>query len=168
MANKKFRILFVCTGNTCRSPMAEGILKKMLKEKKIDFIQVSSAGTNSWGSRPASLSALEISASSGIDLKIHLSRRITREILEETDLVLVMSKDHLDYVRELNKDLLNKSFLLKAFPRRSDDNSFWIKDPIGGTKDDYKNCFFDLNESIKRIFPELIDLAKKKVQTPSK
>ena len=61
-----------------------------------------------------------------------------------------------------------KSFLLKAFPHRSDDKSFWIKDPLGGTKNDYLKCFSDLNENLKRIFPELIDLAKKKLQTPSK
>ncbi len=163
MVNRKFRILFVCTGNTCRSPMAEGILKKMLKEGNIDQIQVSSAGTNSWGGCPTSLSALEIGASSGIDLKAHLSRKLTRQMLEEADLVLVMSRDHLDHIKEMNENLIAKSFLLKAFPEKSEEKSFWIKDPIGGTRDDYRRCFLDLNESIKRILPELIRLAKKKV-----
>ena len=148
--------------------MAEGILKKMLKERNIDYIQVSSAGTNSWGGCPASLSALKIGESSGIDLMNHLSRKVTKEMLEETDLILLMSGDHLDYLKELNKDLLEKSFLLKSFPQRHEDRSYWIRDPIGGTKDDYRRCFIDLNESIKRILPELIDLAKKKIQTPSK
>lgn len=148
--------------------MAEGILKKMLKEKNIDYIQVSSAGTNSWGGCPASLSALKTGESSGIDLKNHLSRKVTRKMLEEADLVLLMSSDHLDYIKELNKDLIEKSFLLKSFPQRQEDKSYWIRDPIGGTKDDYRRCFIDLNESIKRMLPELIDLAKKKIQTPSK
>ena len=168
MVNRKFRILFVCTGNTCRSPMAEGILKKMLKEGNIDQIQVSSAGTNSWGGCPASLSALETGASAGIDLKAHLSRKINRKMLEEVDLVLVMSGDHLDHIKELNENLMKKTFLLKAFPQRSDEKSFWIKDPVGGTRDDYRRCFHDLNESIKRILPELIGSAQKKVQTSSK
>jgi protein-tyrosine-phosphatase len=168
MVNKNFRILFVCTGNTCRSPMAEGILKKMLKEKGIDYIQVSSAGTNSWGSCPASLSALEIGKSSGIDLRSHLSRKLTKEMLMGSDLILAMSKDHLDHIRELNEESIDKSFLLKAFPRRSEDESFWIRDPIGGTKDDYRICFVDLQKNIKRIFQELIQLAKQKVKTPQK
>ena len=148
--------------------MAEGILKKMLKQRNIDYIQVNSAGTNSWGGCPVSLSALKIGESSGIDLKGHLSRKVTREMLEEADLVLLMSGDHLDYIKELNEDLMERSFLLKSFPRRYEDRSYWIRDPIGGTQDDYKRCFIDLNESIKRILPELIDLAKKKIQTPSK
>lgn len=146
--------------------MAEGILKKMLKEKNIDNIRVSSAGTNSWGGCPASLNALEIGKSSGIDLKSHSSRKLTREMLKKADLILAMSKDHLDYIRELNQDSISKSFLLKAFPQRSEDKYFWIKDPIGGTRDDYRTCFLDLQGSLKSIFPELIDLAKKKSQTP--
>jgi protein-tyrosine-phosphatase len=168
MVDKNFRILFVCTGNTCRSPMAEGILKKMLKEKNIDYIQVSSAGTNSWGGCPVSLSALEMGRLSEIDLKSHSSRKLTKEVLEEADLILAMSKNHLDQVRELNENSINKSFLLKAFPRRSEDESFWIKDPIGGILDDYRTCFRDLDENIQGIFPELIDLAKKKIRIPPK
>jgi protein-tyrosine-phosphatase len=89
-------------------------------------------------------------------------------MLKEADLILAMSKNHLDQIRELNENSTNKSFLLKAFPRRSEDKSFWIKDPIGGTLDDYRTCFLDLEKSIQGIFPELMDLAKKKIQTPPK
>ena len=165
MVNHNFRILIVCTGNTCRSPMAEGILKKMLKENKIDYIQVSSAGTDSWGSCPASLSALEIAKSSGIDLTSHSSRRLTEEMLKQADLILAMSKSHLDQIEKLNRDSVNKSFLLKAFPQRSDGESFWIRDPIGGTLDDYRNCFSDLKRNIDRIFQRLVELAREKVES---
>lgn len=146
--------------------MAEGILKKMLKERKIDYVQVGSAGTNSWGGCPASLSALEIGKLSGIDLKSHTSRKLTKEMLKEANLILAMSGNHLDQIKKLNENAMNKSFLLSAFPRRSEDEPFWIKDPIGGTREDYRRCFFDLMQSMKRIFPDLICLAKKKVQTP--
>lgn len=168
MVNKNFRILCVCTGNTCRSPLAEGILKKMLKGKNIDYIQVNSAGTNSWGGCPASLFALEVGKSSGIDLKTHTTQNLSKEMLEEADLIFTMSQNHLDHIRKLSEESINKSFLLKAFPRRSEDESFWIKDPIGGTRDDYRECLSDLKESIERIFPELINLAKRKVKTSPK
>lgn len=168
MVNRNFRILFVCTGNTCRSPMAQGILRKKLKENKIDYISISSAGTNSWGGCPASRSALEIGESSGIDLASHSSRRLTKEMLKEADLVLVMSKSHLDHIGKLDQESINKSFLLKAFPARSQEESLWIDDPIGGTQDQYQRCFWDLERSIERIFPALVDLAKEKVQSSPK
>ena len=165
MLKENFRILFVCTGNTCRSPMAEGILRKMLKENEIDYIQVSSAGTDSWGSCPASLSALEIAKSTGIDLASHSSRKLTQEMLKQADLILAMSKNHLDHIQKLNQDSADKSFLLKAFPRRSEKESLWIRDPIGGTLEDYWNCFSDLRRNIDRIFQRLVELAREKVQS---
>lgn len=148
--------------------MAEGILKKMLKEREINYIQVSSAGTDSWGSCPASLSAMEIGRAEEIDLGSHASRKLTKEMLKEADLILVMSGNHLDHIRKLNENSMGKSFLLSAFPRRSEDESFWIKDPVGGTWDDYRKCFLDLKEIIERIISELIDIAKKKAQTSPK
>ena len=148
--------------------MAEGILKKKLAEEKIEFIQVSSAGTDSWGGCPASLSALEIGKSSGIDLRFHNSRKLTKEMLQEADLILAMSKNHLDHIRELMQNSISKSFLLKAFPERSEEESFGIKDPIGGTLDDYRSCFLDLKQNVERIFPGLLDLAKKKTRSSSK
>ena len=148
--------------------MAEGILKKMLKEREINYIQVSSAGTDSWGGCPASLSAREIGKSEEIDLRSHSSRKLTKEMLKEADLILVMSGNHLDHIRKLNENSMGKSFLLSAFPHRSENESFWIRDPIGGIWDDYRKCFLDLKEIMERIVPELIDIAKKKAQTPPK
>lgn len=166
--NKIFRILFVCTGNTCRSPMAEGILKKMLRENGIDYIQISSAGTDSWRGCPASLPALEVGKSSGIDLTSHSSRKLTQEMLREADLILAMSKRHLDYIKKLNQDAIEKSFLLKSFPQGSDGESFWIDDPVGGTSDGYRRCFSDLKRNIERIFPRLVDLAREKLESSRK
>lgn len=149
--------------------MAEGILKKMLKERKIDYIQVSSAGTDFGGGGPASEYAIEIGRPKEIDLRSHTSCKLTKQMLKKADLILAMSRNHLDDIRKLNENAIDKSFLIKAFPRRSEDESFWVTDPIiGGTREDYRLCFQDLLQSMKKIFPDLIDLAKKKVQTPPK
>ena len=88
---EKFKVLFVCTGNSCRSPMAEGILKKMLKENEIDNFEVSSAGISTLDGAPASLFAMEVSGARDVDLSQHRSRQLNKQILKKTDLILAMS-----------------------------------------------------------------------------
>ena len=92
---KTFRVLLVCTGNTCRSPMAVGILRKLLEERGIDHIQVDSAGIASYSGSPASLFAVDTCRNFGIDISQHSSRLLTREMALEADLILVMAPPHL-------------------------------------------------------------------------
>jgi protein-tyrosine-phosphatase len=163
----KFEVLFVCTGNTCRSPMAEGILKKMLKKKGISHINVNSAGTHAMDHAPASLFAMEVARAGKVDLSRHRSRELNGKMLQEADLILVMSQDHLDHIKRMNKDTENKIFLLKAFPHspsvsNEDKNRgvLFIKDPMGGSLDDYERSFSEIEREIERIFPQLVCLAE--------
>jgi protein-tyrosine-phosphatase len=173
---EKFKVLFVCTGNSCRSPMAEGILKKMLKENEFDNFEVSSAGISTLDGAPASLFAMEVSKARGVDLSQHRSRQLNKQILKKTDLILAMSDEHLEYIRKMDKNALGKTYLLKAFsPSRhqigenhsasNKDESpgvLYIEDPIGGSIDDYNRCFMEIEEEIGRVFRELISLADEK------
>jgi protein-tyrosine-phosphatase len=182
---EKFKVLFVCTGNSCRSPMAEGILKKTLKEDKLDNFEVGSAGTSSWDGAPASLFAIEVAKAQNVDLTQHRSHQLNQQILKKADLILVMSNEHLEQIQNMNEKALKKTYLLKTFPQRhpasppevsachpSGKNLFmtenkspevaYIKDPIGGSIEDYNRCFLEIEKEIKRIFPELVRKTGKK------
>ncbi len=164
MEDKKseFKVLLVCTGNTCRSPMAEGILKKLLKEKGISDMEVGSAGISALDGYPVTVFALEAARVWDIDLDEHFSRRLTPEMLERSDLILVMSPEHLKHIQRMDKKFLEKSYLLKAFPQKSSNADLAIEDPIGGSLEDYNQCFLELEEELRRIQPEIIRLYEKK------
>ncbi len=184
---EKFKVLFVCTGNSCRSPMAEGILKKMLEENKLDDFEVGSAGTSSLDGAFPSLFAIGVAKARNVDLTRHRSHQLNKQILRKADLILAMSNEHLEHIRKMDEKALKKTYLLKTFPKhhpasppeaparhpsgedlsmtenenKSPDLSY-IKDPIGGSMDDYHQCFLEIEKEIKRIFPELIKKAGKK------
>jgi protein-tyrosine-phosphatase len=152
--NRKFEILFVCTGNTCRSPMTEGLLKRSLKQAGLENISVSSAGTNTLSGSPATLFAVEAAKVRGVDISGHISRKLNEHMLEQADLILVMNEAHLDRIKKLNRSSLRKAYLLKLFPEKSKrEGDFDIRDPIGGTLDDYNQIFLEMEGEMKRIFP---------------
>lgn len=157
-----FNLLFVCTGNTCRSPMAEGILKKLLSERKIRNFQVSSAGIQGLEKAPAAELAIQTVKNYDIDLTSHISRKLIPEILLQADLILVMSPEHHKYIQSLDSDSLKKTFMLKAFPEHKVSDELTVKDPILGGPKEYLNCFFDLEEQVHRILPVLLKFARNK------
>lgn len=87
-------ILFVCTGNTCRSPMAEGIFRKMLAEKNIDNVTCSSAGLFAMTGDEVTPSSVKACERFGVDISAHRARRITSYILDETDKFVCMTPEH--------------------------------------------------------------------------
>jgi len=164
----KFKVLFVCTGNTCRSPTAEGILKKMLKENGVENIEVSSAGTCRLKNAPASLFAIQVAGTRDVDLSRHRSRELSVNMIQEADLILAMSQEHLSYIKRIDKRATRKVCLLKAFPQQhpvsnedQDQGVLSIKDPMGGSLDDYEYSFSEIEKEVARIFPELLRLVKK-------
>ncbi len=157
----RFRILFVCTGNTCRSPMAEGGLRALLKTRGIDTIEVVSAGTAAAPGSPATLFAMEAVKTWHADISRHKARPLGPELIEEADLVLVMTMSHYREVVSLVPEAREKTFLIKKFPEPGDDGD-GVADPIGGSLDMYNQTFLEIGEELGRILPDLIELAQEK------
>jgi protein-tyrosine-phosphatase len=145
------KILFVCTGNTCRSPLAETIARRMLSESGKENVFVSSAGTSAFDGSPASDAAILIGVERGLDLSAHRSRKLTEEMLADADLVLVMSPEHLARVREL--DSTTNAYLLGGYATESVGRP--IADPFGGGLEDYRATADQLEEELKGILDRI-------------
>lgn len=159
----RFKVLFVCTGNTCRSAMAEGAMRVLLEGRKIDYIDVLSAGTGAVPACPATLYAVEAAKTWHADISKHRSRPLSTELLEESDLILVMTPSHYLSIASMSPESKKKIYLLKKFPEPGDDGD-GVADPIGGSLDMYNHTFLEIGEELGRILPDIIELAKKKMK----
>ncbi|MCL6449257.1 MAG: low molecular weight protein arginine phosphatase [Armatimonadetes bacterium] len=148
------KILFVCTGNTCRSSMAEAIARKMLRDRnKQDQVQVSSAGTAALPDAGATEQAIAVMEEMGINLREHKATLLTPELVKEADLVLTMTGAHKEQVKRLISGAKEKVFTLAEFAGAGTD----ILDPIGGPVDVYRQCAADLRYLIGLALDKIKD-----------
>lgn len=142
----KFNLLFVCSGNSCRSPMAEGIIKTMLDTK---YVEIKSAGTSAIDGLPASENARNTVKEFGGDISNHRTKCLTKELVDEADLILVMEYKHYETVLELSPDSVVKTFLLKEYKRRAKYNE--VSDPVGKDLSAYRDTALEMYPSLKFI-----------------
>jgi len=146
------KLLFVCTGNTCRSVLAEGIARRETIERGLIDFDVSSAGTSAWNGAPASDGALLVALEHGIDLSGHRARQLTKEIIADQDVVLVMGPHHLERAEALGGE--RKAHLLTHYAAHGSSDRA-VSDPFGGDLDVYRATYDELEREIKRVFDRI-------------
>jgi protein-tyrosine phosphatase len=152
-----FRVLFVCTGNTCRSPLAVGALKHELGAEGAR-VDVSSAGTGAWEGEPATESSVQVAARDGVDLSAHRSRRATTALLRQADLVLVMERSHLEAVKNLGAESA-RAFVISEWPAPGEPE-LAVSDPFGGSIEAYEECWRRIRRHVRRVAPQIIEAAR--------
>lgn len=146
-------ILFICTGNTCRSPMAEAIFNDICKKKNIDMY-AQSAGVATVDGLPAAKNAVEIMAQRGIDLSQHKARFLPNVKLANYDLFVTMNYDQATIIESLGVPPERIRVLQKA-PTDKYDIGIGIADPFGGDLTAYKKCADDLQVAISNLLDTL-------------
>src|SRR5438034_1009041 len=142
------RILLVCTGNICRSPLAAALLERALVERGIEGLAVASAGTGAWDGAPVSEGAYLVGLERGLDLSGHRARLLTRELVDGADLILTMARHHRARVDELGGE--GHVFVLGEYAGREGDDAE-VSDPFGGDLDVYRDTCVELEALLQYV-----------------
>lgn len=152
---ESFRLLFVCSGNTCRSPLAQVIAERELSALGWE-VDVRSAGVSALSGTPASSGSLDAAQRHGLDLSAHRSHEVDRDVIDWADLILVMSPGHLVRLAQLGG--AGKAALLDAFAQGEEgdeDVGAGVPDPFGGDDEAYEQTYRTLEQLVGKALRRL-------------
>ncbi|HEX6134154.1 MAG TPA: low molecular weight protein arginine phosphatase [Longimicrobiales bacterium] len=147
-----YNLLFVCSGNTCRSPMAEAIARAMLRERGWTHVEVQSAGTGAVPGAAASPEAILVAREHDLDLEQHTSQPLTPQLIAWADLVLTMSTSHMYAVSDLGgaeKVALVTDFIDGAGSGEP------VADPFGSDPSGYREAFVQIRAAVTSLLDRL-------------
>ena len=144
------RLLFICTGNTCRSPMAEGLARAMFG----NAVQVSSAGMEAWEGEDASLHALEVLKEQNVNLSNHRARRINNELMADADWIIPMTQPQEEGLRRLFPEYVHKVRRLGNWGDQKRD----VPDPWGGSLESYRQTAQEIKELLEILQKKLYNM----------
>ncbi len=146
------RVLLVCTGNTCRSPLAAAALVQELGSDR-DRVSVSSAGTAAADGQPPTAESIAVAARDGIDIRGHRSRRVSPGVAREADLVVVMERGHMGMVQAMGADP-GRIHVLSEWPDPGEPG-LPVSDPFGASSEAYEECWRRIRRHVLRLVPHV-------------
>jgi protein arginine phosphatase len=151
------QIIFICNANMCRSPMAEGILRKKCTDRCKD-IAISSMGIHAMDDRMATDFAIRVCAEHGIDITGHISRPLIPEELKTSRLIFTMEPVQVDYIDLFFPQVSDRIYMLSTWPQRKA-KKLAIADPVGKSVETYRKVFDKIESYIEGILPTVLSMS---------
>ncbi len=151
-------VLFVCTGNTCRSSMAEGLFRDMVKNRGLqDELNIESAGVFAASGQPASPQAIEAMKRQSIDINNHKSRQLTKQMIEKADLILTMTNNHKRAIISMDSEAVGKTFTLNEYAHENKSKHRDIMDPYGFPVEEYEKSLIEIKNALINVIEKLTE-----------
>lgn len=153
------KIMFICTGNICRSAMAHWMLVKKLKDNKISNVEVFSSGIYAENGDTPTYEAKRVMEEYEVDLSKHRATNTLKSNIKDMDLILCATKNHKVAVLDLYPELKDKTFTMKEYVNynRENHSSVDIKDPWGYDIDTYRSCAAEIDECLELLIKKIIN-----------
>ncbi len=154
MTGKFKNILFVCLGNICRSPFAEGLFAKLAAQEKLGALKTQSAGLMALPGNSATYMAQQVAEEYAVDLTEHKAQPVSKNLVNWSDLILVMEKSHQDSLFTQYPEAADKTRLIRHYARYGSRNR-GIADPYGLNYEAYRFCFLDIEDAVAGLIKSL-------------
>ena len=146
--------LFICLGNICRSPFAEGLFEKLAAKEKLGALQTQSAGLIALPGNPATHMAQQVAKEYAVDLTEHKAQPVSQDLVNWSDLIMVMEKSHQDSLFAQFPEAADKTRLIRHYARYGSKNR-GITDPYGLDYEAYRFCFLDIEDAVAGLIKSL-------------